>query len=197
MNMQPKQIAIYTLAGLALVVGGNLAYRIYLTRSAQPAAAIVTDQDLQQEVERKLSASELFRGEKVSVNVTNGVVTLSGTVREDWKRISAGNIASSVAGVSAVKNGLQLREVLQPSQGVWKSGNRATAGGAPEMAPAKRARRTYVDPVARARELVDEGNYYISQKNHAAAVKAFREALALDGSNYAAQSGLQEAQRMR
>lgn len=196
--MPSKQIMILVLAAVAMVVGGNLAYRMYLARSPQPTAApVVGDKDLKQEVEGKLASSALFTGEKISVTVQGGVVTLAGTLHDDWKRTSAANMAASVTGVSAVKNTIKLREAAQAPQAVWKAGKDAAEPAAPEMARTKRERRAYVDPAARAQELVAEGNYQVSQKNYDAAIKAFREALALDGGNYAAQSGLQEAQRMR
>ena len=196
-NLSAKQLVIFLLAGLAIVVAGNMGYSIYLARLPKPAPAIIVpDQDLQHEVERKLSESALFTGEKVSVMVNNRVVTLSGTVREDWKRTSAANIASSVPGVSVVKNGILLRETLQTPQPVWKS-NSAAAASTPETAAQKRARRGLADPAAKVKELVAEGNYQVSQKNYNAAVQAYRAALALDASNYEAQSGLQEAQRLR
>ena len=191
----PKQILIVVGVALALVVGVNLAYRIYLSRP-KPAVHIVSDQDLKQHIQEKLASSGLFTSEKISVVVDHGVVTLSGTVAEDWKRISAANITSAVVGVVDVKNGILLRETLQTPAPVWKSGNATPVVASPEAAQSKR-HQLYQDPVIRARELVAEGNYQVSQRNYEAAIKAYRAALALDGANYEAQSGLQEAQRLR
>lgn len=194
-NLSAKELVTFLLAGLAIVVAGNMGYSIYLSRLPKATPAIVVpDQDLQHEIERKLSDSSLFTGEKVSVVVNKGVVTLAGTVREDWKRTSAANIASSVPGVSVVKNGILTRETLQTPQPVWKS---KEAASTPEMAAQKRTRRGFMDPAAKVKELVAEGNYHVAQKNYDAAIKAYRAALALDASNYEAQSGLQEAQRLR
>ncbi|MCI0352697.1 MAG: BON domain-containing protein [Acidobacteriales bacterium] len=194
----PKQILTFVAIALALVVGVNLAYRIYLSRPKPEPLPVVSDQDLKREVQQKLASSAIFTSEKISVVVDKGVVTLAGTVREDWKRVSAANIAWAVTGVTEVKNGILLRETLQTPQPVWKSGNGMPPAAPPEAAvPAKRPYQPYQDPAARARELVAEGNYQVSQRNYDAAIKAYRAALALDGANYEAQSGLQEAQRLR
>lgn len=200
-KITPKHILIFVGAALALVVGANLAYRIHLSRPKPVPVVVVSDQELTEQVQQKLASSALFTNDKISVVVDHGVVTLAGTVREDWKRISAANIASAVAGVVDVKNGLQLRESLQRPQPVWKSSDATPAatvpGKAPEVTDAKRPRPANQDPAAQARELVAEGNYQVSQRNYDAAIKAYRAALALDGANYEAQSGLQEAQRLR
>jgi BON domain len=193
----PKQILVLVGVALGMVVGGNLAYRIHLSRQQPTPVIVVSDQDLKREVQQKLASSAVFTNEKVSVVVDHGVVTLSGTVREDWKRISAANIVSAITGVVEVKNGIQLRESLQTPPPVWKSGNVTPDTAPPEATTQKRPRQVYQDPTTRARELVAEGNYYVAQKNYDAAVKAYRAALALDGANYEAQSGLQEAQRLR
>src|SRR5687768_16029281 len=151
--MPNKQIMILVLAAVAIVVGGNLAYRMYLARSPQPSAApVVNDQDLKHEVEGKLASTALFIGERISVAVQGGVVTLAGTLREDWKRSSAANIASTVPGVSAVKNSIKVRETAQAPQAVWKPSRDAAEPTAPEMTPAKRSRQAYVDPAGKAQE---------------------------------------------
>jgi hypothetical protein len=153
---------------------------------------VVTDEDLKKEVQGKLVSSALFQKDKVSVLVQNGVVTLAGTVGEDWKRLAASNITSSVPGVRDIKNGIQVHETLQTPKPVWKTGDEA-----PEVTAAKRPPRIITDPSEKARELVAQGNYYVAHKDYHSAVRAFQSALELDASNYEARSGLQEAQRLR
>jgi hypothetical protein len=191
-SIQMRQMAKRAGIALAVVLAVNVAYRIYLSRSRPPAAIVVTDEDLKKEVQSKLLSSAIFEKEKVSVLVQNGVVMLAGTVGEDWKRMTAANIASSVPGVSDVKNGIQVRETVQAPKPVWKTGDEA-----PEVTAAKRPPRVITDPSEKARELVAQGNYYVSHRDYDSAVRAFQSALELDASNYEARSGLQEAQRLR
>src|SRR5215475_10486681 len=70
----PKRILTFVGVALALVVGVNLAYRIYLSRPKPAPKVEISDQDLKREVQQKLSSSALFTNEKVSVVVDHGVV---------------------------------------------------------------------------------------------------------------------------
>jgi hypothetical protein len=66
-----------------------------------------------------------------------------------------------------------------------------------ETPAAKPPHQTVETPEAKAQALVEDGNWQVDHKNYDAAIKDFQAALALDPSNYAARSGLQEAQHMR
>src|SRR4029077_18191710 len=79
-------------------------------------AAVITDRDLQKDVETALASSDAYAHEKISVAVHGGEVILTGIVREQWKQEGAGNIASAVPGIVSVKNSIQVREVQQQQQ---------------------------------------------------------------------------------
>jgi hypothetical protein len=78
----------------------------------------------------------------------------------------------------------------------WRS---ETTSATPSETPTttKRAHQTVETPEMKAQALVDDGNQQLQRGNHDAAIKDFQGALALEPNNYAARSGLQEAQRMR
>ncbi|MCI0352696.1 MAG: BON domain-containing protein [Acidobacteriales bacterium] len=189
-----KRYLTFAAIAVVLAIAGNYLYK---SRSAKPEAVqqpINTNQYLETEVRKRLSESGVLKeGDNVLVSAHDGTVTLTGTVGADWKRQSAGNIASSTPAVLEVKNLITVPEAAPVPQQVWKSDSPTT----PQTAATKRPRRVYVDPTARAQELVAQGDYYVAQKNYRAAVKAYQAALEYDGTNYAARSGLQEAQRMR
>jgi tetratricopeptide (TPR) repeat protein len=195
--MELKRIAKFAAIALALVIATNYAYHKFLSKPQVTSQPTNTNDYLETEVKKRLAASDVLTNEKVSVTAHDGTVTLSGTVSAEWRRISAGNIAASTPAVLAVENLIKVTEPAAAPQAVWKSTTDASAGGSPEMTSPKRSRKVYVDPQTRARELAAAGNYYVTQKNYQAAVRAYRSALDLDPNNYEARSGLQEAQRMR
>src|SRR5262245_4782150 len=194
---QLKRFMMFVVIALVVAAAGNYFYR---SRSSKPQAnqqPINTNAYLETEVRKRLADSGVLKeGDTVLVTAKDGTVTLTGTVGADWKRVSAENIASSTPAVLAVENLIKVPEAAPVAQPVWQSSADSSADSSTQVT-AKRRRRAYVDPTARAQELVDEGNYYVTQKNYQAAVKAYRAALELDSNNYAARSGLQEAQRMR
>lgn len=195
--MQPKQIAALGAIVLAVVIGGNIAYRSYSSKPQAKPALINTDNYLQQEVEKRLASSGVFGDAKFMVNAHDGTVTLTGTVPSEWKRISAGNIASSTPAVLEVNNLIVVREPEAVAQQVWESGADASLVATPKRAKLKGFGREADNPQNRAQELVAQGNDYLAQKRYKAATNAFRSALNLDPNNYEARSGLQESQRLR
>lgn len=187
-SLSSKQV-VYAAIVLALLIAGNSAYRAYLSRP-HAAPPVVADPYLQQEVERTLSSSSAFEHEKISIGVHNGVVILAGTVREKWKQVGAANLASGVAGVTEVKNLIQVHEIPGKQQEPWQSGAEIPAANPTQTATAD-------SPEIRAQTFVKDGTAQLAHKNYEAAIKDFQSALALNANNYEAQSGLQEAQRLR
>jgi tetratricopeptide (TPR) repeat protein len=194
--MQPKRIAVMG-AILTLAIAGNLAYRAYSSKPQAKPAPINTDNYLQQEVEKRLASSGVFADAKFAVSAHDGTVTLTGTVPSEWKRISAGNIASSTPAVLEVSNLIVVREPEPVAQQVWESGADESHVATPKRAKLKGFGRESDNPESRAKDLVAQGNDYMAQKRYKAATNAFRSALNLDPNNYEARSGLQEAQRLR
>jgi tetratricopeptide (TPR) repeat protein len=195
--MQLKRYVTFAAIAVVLALAGNYFYKSRATKPEAVQEPLNTNLYLETEVRKRLDASGVLKpGDNVLVSAKDGTVTLTGTVGADWKRVSAENIASSTPAVLGVNNQIKVPEAAPLPQPVWQS-SQASADGSTQTTAKKRPRRAYVDPIARAQELVDEGNYYVARKNYQAAVKAYRAALELDGNNYAARSGLQEAQRMR
>jgi hypothetical protein len=81
-----------------------------------------------------------------------------------------------------------------PAETPWRTD--ATAATA-SPTPSRRTQQNVETPEMKAQALVDDGNQQMQQGNYDAAIKDFRAALALQPNNYAARSGLQEAQHMR
>lgn len=196
-SMQPKRIAVMGAILLAVAIAGNLAYRSYSSKPQAKPAPINTDNYLQQEVEKRLASSGVFADGKFAVSAHDGTVTLTGTVPSEWKRISAGNIASSTPAVLEVSNLIVVREPEPVAQQVWESGADESQVATPKRAKLKGFGRESDNPESRAKDLVAQGNDYMAQKRYKAATNAFRSALNLDPNNYEARSGLQEAQRLR
>jgi hypothetical protein len=195
--MQPKRIAAMVAIVLALAVAGKWAYRSYSLKPQARPAPINTDNYLQQEVEKRLASSGVFTDGKFVVSAHDGTVTLTGIVPAEWKRISAGNIASSTPAVLEVNNLIVVREPEPVAQQVWESSAEQSAVTTPKRAKLKGFGRESDSPESQARDLVAQGNDYLAQKRYKAATNAFRSALNLDPNNYEARSGLQEAQRLR
>ena len=92
------QLCILTAAlSLGLAAGCNRAQ----DGAAKNDAQIATD------VQSKINADNSVPDKQITVNSTNGVVTLSGTVASEAERLAAANDAGSVAGVKTVINNLQ------------------------------------------------------------------------------------------
>ena len=71
-----------------------------------PAAA---DAALTKAVEAALAKEPELKGTKVSAAATtDGAVTLSGTVKNDWQLYVAGETAKKTAGVKSVKNSIKV-----------------------------------------------------------------------------------------
>lgn len=189
-KLRPQYLA-YAIAVIVLLIAGNFAYRMYGSRQ-QTTAAYPIDQVLQNDVRSKLAASDVFAREQVDVSVHNGVATLSGTVHEGWKQLVAANLAAGVAGITEVKNLIKVREELEQPKAPWPQ------QAAAESQPAKPPRRPIApSPEERAQSLVDDGNWQLSHGHRDAAIKDFQGAISLDSHNYAARSGLQEAEHFQ
>lgn len=190
-NTQWKYVS-YVIVAIALIYLINFGYRWSVTKK-NVAAAVVTDHDLQKDVEGALAASDTYAKEKISVVVHNGEAILTGMVHEQWKQEGAGSIASAVPGIVSVKNSIQVRELAQQQEAPWT----APTESAPETPAVKRARAVQESPEVKAQAFIDDGNAQIKSKNYDAAIKDFQAALALQPGNYEAQSGLQEAKTLR
>jgi hypothetical protein len=89
-------------AGL-LVTGLTLSAT--LARAQAPA---VTDAQLQSAVTSALAADPQLKGQQISAMVTQGVVTLSGSVADDVQRTAAEQTAAQVAGVRSIDDAIAV-----------------------------------------------------------------------------------------
>ena len=192
-NFPWKNIS-YAVIAIVVAYVASLGFRAYSNRST-PAQVVVTDADIQKDVEKSLASSDPYAHEKIAVTVKNGEATLTGIVHEQWKQAGAADIAAAVPGVASVKNFIQLREVREKQEAPWTGS--AEPGAGPTGEAPKPTRMITQTPEDKARALIDEGQSQLARKNYDAAIKDFQAALEIEPGNYEAQSGLQEAKNLR
>jgi osmotically-inducible protein OsmY len=97
--------------GSAFLIAALFAAPASLGASAAQATTS-TDQNLDRRIEKRLNASRLKKFD-IKVSVTNGVATLTGTVRSEAERRKATQLAT-IAGIARVEN--QLAVDLAPKK---------------------------------------------------------------------------------
>ena len=74
-----------------------------------PAVAAASDAALTTAVTAALAKESELKGTKVTAAATtDGAVTLSGTVKNEWQQYVAGEAAKKTAGVKSVKNSIKV-----------------------------------------------------------------------------------------
>lgn len=74
-----------------------------------PTVSAAPDAALTQAVTAALAKEAELKGTKVTAAATtDGAVTLSGTVKNDWQQYVAGETAKKTAGVKSVKNSIKV-----------------------------------------------------------------------------------------
>jgi hyperosmotically inducible protein len=71
----------------------------------------ITDEALYDQVRIKIANDRTVGGGNIQVEVTNGVVVLTGTVKQDKHKQQAEKIAKKVKGVKSVENKLRVAPV--------------------------------------------------------------------------------------
>lgn len=94
---------------LARNTNGVRGVRNDLTVGDKTAGETVTDAVITTKVEAKLAADTEVSGANVDVDTSQGVVTLSGTVKTDTARAEAEKLARGTDGVKSVRNLLKVR----------------------------------------------------------------------------------------
>ena len=74
------------------------------------AAGAVTDDDIKSDVARELQMDSYVDASKIDISVSNGVVTLKGTVQTPMEKRVAGDDAWDIPGVMDVNNELRLSQ---------------------------------------------------------------------------------------
>jgi hypothetical protein len=72
-----------------------------------------TDAQIASEVQSKINSDPAMQGKTVFASSSNGVVTLAGSVDNDFERTAAGNDAAQVDGVKTVLNDLEVHTAAQ------------------------------------------------------------------------------------
>jgi hyperosmotically inducible periplasmic protein len=75
------------------------------------AAGPISDDALYDQVRIKLANDRLIGGDNIQVKVTDGVVELTGNVKEDKHKSQAEKVAKKVKGVKKVENKLRVGPV--------------------------------------------------------------------------------------
>src|SRR6266404_6916126 len=99
--MKPRNLTLWTLTA-ALFMTLALGCNKNQNASAREDAQIATD------VQSKINSDSNVPNKAITVNSSNGIVTLAGTVGSEMERQAASNDAATVAGVKTVVNNLEV-----------------------------------------------------------------------------------------
>ena len=121
------------LVAAALGCGSLVVPQAMMTAAAQENGAAQTsrtDAQIQADVLQQIATARGIKGQKITANTQNGVVTLTGSVSDEVTRQIAENAVSSVNGVTSVRNNLVVGDLPAPDAG------QAAAAGQPAGQPA-------------------------------------------------------------
>ncbi len=108
------------------------------------------DQQLTSQIQSRLNEDSGLQGKPITVQTSNGVVTLSGTVDNETQRTAAARYASAIPGVKEVVNNLQTPDTTSATSA---ANQMAEAPAQPSAKPKRgRSRRT---PASRAMAAAD------------------------------------------
>ncbi|QOY63966.1 BON domain-containing protein [Lysobacter sp. H21R4] len=97
---------------------GSASYGRASYRGVGPKNYTRSDQRITEDVCERLTRCEHVDPSDVSVNVSGGVVSLTGTVRERWMKHRIEDLAAACDGVRSVENRVQVPTADRPSEGV-------------------------------------------------------------------------------
>src|SRR5207253_10940501 len=106
MKARASLYVVVLIAAIALAVGCNKA---------------PNDAQVSSEIQSKLNSDSGLQGKQISVQSSNGIVTLSGSVDNDAQRNAADRYASSETGVHQIINTLKDPEDPAPSEAAHES----------------------------------------------------------------------------
>ena len=87
---------------------GSMVFADYTSQGYEYPTLQGSDEDIEQQVSLALQQNRALQGSNIQINVDNGQVTLTGTVKSDSDKVIAGSVANSVSGVSFVQNQLVI-----------------------------------------------------------------------------------------
>src|SRR5256885_9883434 len=118
MKARASLYVVVLIAAIALAVGCNKA---------------PNDAQVSSDIQSKLNSDSGLQGKQISVQSSNGIVTLSGSVDNDAQRDAAARYASSEPGVHQIINNLKVPEVSAPAETAQE-----TPAPAPKTSPRAR-----------------------------------------------------------
>ncbi len=86
------------------------------TAAKDTAKAAADDSSITAEVKAKLLATPSLKDEKIEVSTTEGLVTLTGTVKTQQAKVVAAKIAKAVKGVKSVDNKLAVEKAAKKTK---------------------------------------------------------------------------------
>lgn len=195
-----KKFAAPAAAVLVLIITiGYWARRSAENSAAQNQMSSTSDQDaaLKEAIQDEFQNSDSLRNQKIDIRVSDGNVFLHGKVNKPYLTEIAGALARDVDGVKNVQNDIEVVEVEEPQEPVWRS--QANAQAQPAQSPPQRqqaqtsaADRTFIQNAVRQFNM--RGNARLQRGDYTGAERAFRNALRLEPNNRVAQQGLKRAQ---
>ncbi|HEX2115671.1 MAG TPA: BON domain-containing protein [Alphaproteobacteria bacterium] len=96
-------------------------------RGRGPRGYTRSDERIREDVSDRLTDDPGVDASEIDIQVSNGEVTLSGTVHSRWQKRRAEDIAEDVSGVKHVQNNLRVTEWTS-GQSAYSSGERSSAG---------------------------------------------------------------------
>jgi hyperosmotically inducible periplasmic protein len=122
-----KYVGVMSLAGVVLVASPAREASAG-PQAATPAAAKIDDSALQSQIAANLKKSAALAPRSIDVDVKEGVVTLTGTVRTTSEKTSAGRLAKA-PGVARVDNKIKVDPKVDQSK-IDTAGDKTKAGAA-------------------------------------------------------------------
>jgi serine/threonine protein kinase len=158
-------------------------------RPTTPAApAGPSDAAVRFDVQRILEESAALKGARIQVEVTSGIVSLTGAVPSGTAGELAASLAKSVPGVGRVFSTLEVAETRAAPALAGGREEPAVPAATPEATPPPAARNATADQV---RELLGRAKRELDSGNPDAAGPIFEEVLRLDPSNAIAHDALE------
>src|SRR5438067_8899359 len=200
-----KKIAIAAGVVIVLLLGGIGVNRIIQNRAAQNQALNPQeDARIKQEIADAFANSDSLKDRKLEIAVNNGEVTLRGRVDKPYLTEIAGALARDVSGVRYVKNEIEIIEVQETKEPIWRSTRNKPNPAAPSASTLpgnnlaassgqESGRNFDVNAIRtreRTRQFIMRGYKRLSQGDSDGAQRAFENALKLDPPNRMAQEGL-------
>jgi tetratricopeptide (TPR) repeat protein len=189
------------LVAIVVILCALAGYFLLNATHRRDAALHAHDSVLRDLIVEKIQSSPSFKDRNVTVLVNSDVATLSGSVALQGDKDEATNLARSVPGVSDVINNIEVvgAPVSVPKPPETTSPPVTTNQNQPETQPAAQPQPLQTQSnsgnLARANELVRQGNSEINDGKYAAAINHFQEALRLVPNYTAAQNGINRANK--